>query len=127
MKKLLLSFLMISFTIVINAQQDTLQPAKDSTLEQYTGKYKYPEGTPFPEVVVTLDKGVLIGTSILGVAELKRIEKDVFEIVSYGGTATFKRNAENKIISCHILVMDIDANGTRVEETKLALAEIKRE
>ena len=127
MKKLLLSFLMISFTIVVNAQQDTLQKSTDSTLQQYTGKYKYPEGTPFPEVVVTLDKGVLIGTSILGIAELKRIEKDVFEIVGYGGTATFKRNAESKIISCHILVSDIDANGTKVEEDKVALVEIKRE
>ena len=125
MKKLTLFLLMISLGLAVSAQQE---PQTDS-LKQYTGKYKFPEGTPFTEVTVSLDKGVLTASSAMGSSELKKTEGDVFEVVAYGGTATFKRNAENKIIAVHILVSDIDAVGTKDEEGKIKMSgssEIKR-
>lgn len=107
MKYFLLSLMMmISFFTVI-AQTDSLQ--------QYTGKYKFPDGSVVTEITVTLDSIVLTVSSAMGSSELKRAEGDVFEIVAYGGTATFKRNAENKISGVQILVGDINMEGTKTE------------
>lgn len=97
----------ISF-LTVNAQTDSLQ--------QYTGKYKFPDGSVVTEITVTLDAGVLTANSAMGSSELKRTDGDVFEIVAYGGTATFKRNAENKISGVQILVGDINLEGTKTEE-----------
>jgi hypothetical protein len=103
---LLFLMMMISF-LTVNGQTDSLQ--------QYTGKYKFPDGSVVTEITVTLDSTVLTVSSAMGSSELKRTEGDVFEIVAYGGTATFKRNAENKISGVHILVGDINMEGTKTE------------
>lgn len=94
--------------MTVNAQTDSLQ--------QYTGKYKFPDGSVVTEIIVTLDSTVLTANSAMGSTELKKIEGDVFEIVVYGGTATFKRNTENKISGVQILVGDINMEGTKTEE-----------
>jgi len=107
MKYFLLSLLgMIGF-LTVNAQNDSLK--------QFAGTYKFPDGSPFTEMIVTLDSTVLTGSTALGSSELKRTEGDVFEIVAYAGTATFKRNADNKISGVHILVGDINLEGTKSE------------
>ncbi len=98
--------LMISF-LTVNAQTDSLR--------QYTGTYKFPDGSPVTEITVTLDSTVLTANSALGSSELKKTEGDIFEIVAYGGTATFKRNAENKISGVQILVGDLNMEGTKTE------------
>lgn len=97
---------MISF-LAVNAQTDSLK--------QYAGTYKFPDGSPVTEITVTLDSTVLTANSAMGSSELKRTEGDVFEIVAYGGTATFKRNAENKISGVQILVGDLNMEGTKTE------------
>jgi hypothetical protein len=108
MKKIsLLLILMIRF-LAVNAQTDSLQ--------QYTGKYKFPDGSPVTEITVSLDSTVLTANSAMGSSELKRTEGDIFEIVAYGGVATFKRNAENKISGVQILVGDINMEGTKTED-----------
>ncbi len=107
MKKIFLSLMTTISFLAVHAQNDSLK--------QYTGTYKFPEGTPFTEVIVTLDSTGLTASSAMGSSELKRTEGDVFEIVAYGGTATFKRNADNKISAVHILVGDINAEGTKTE------------
>ncbi len=107
MKKIFLFLIAITGFLTVQAQNDSLQ--------QYTGKYKFPDGSPFTEVTVTLDSTVLTASSAMGSSELKKIEGDVFEIVAYSGTATFKRNADNKIGAVHILVGDINVEGTKTE------------
>ena len=107
MKYFFLSLMGIISFLVVHAQNDSLK--------QYTGTYKFPDGSPVTEITVTLDSSGLFANSAMGSSELKRTEGDVFEIVAYGGTATFKRNAENKISGVHILVGDINMEGTKTE------------
>ena len=112
MKKFFLFLIMSISFLTVNAQTDSLN--------QYTGKYKFPDGSVVTEIIVTLDSTGLIANSAMGSSELKRTEGDVFEILAYGGIATFKRNAENKISGVHIQVGDIDMEGTKTEEAPLS-------
>jgi hypothetical protein len=53
----------------------------------------------------------------MGNSELRKTEtKDVFEIVSFAGTATFKRNADGKVNGLQIQVEDVNMEGTKTEE-----------
>jgi len=107
MKKLFcLSIILFGF-IAANAQNDSLQ--------HFVGKYKFPDGSAVPDVAVTLDNGILSGSSALGTAEFRpTTTADVFEIVNFGGTATFRRK-EGKIIGVQILVGDVSMEGTKTE------------
>jgi hypothetical protein len=112
MKHFFLSLVVMISYLAVNAQTDSLK--------QYAGKYKFPDGSPVTEVTVTLDSTGLTINSALGSSELKKTEGDVFEVVAYGGTATFKRNAENRITGVQILVGDINLEGTKTDEAALA-------
>jgi len=113
MKKLVLSFYALSSFFILSAQQ-TPQP---DSLKEYTGKYKFPEGSVVTEVTVTIENGELYATSVMGNSELKKIEKDVFEIVSFSGKAFFKRNEEAKLSGVRIEVEDVILEGTKSEES----------
>lgn len=105
MKKILLSILLIAGFTAVNAQTDSLK--------QYTGKYKFPEGSPTTEITIVVENGTLMASSSIGSTEFKATgEADVFEIVAYGGTATFKRK-EGKITGLLIQVNDINMEGER--------------
>ncbi len=108
MKKIFLFLVVMISFLAANAQTDSLQ--------QYTGKYKFPEGSVVTEITVTLDAGVLTANSVMGSSELRKSNGDVFEIVVYGGTATFKRNEEKKITGVNVVVGDINMDGTKSEE-----------
>lgn len=112
MKKLLLIVFAVCTFGFVNAQT----PSPADTLKEYTGKYKFPDGSPFSEVNILLENGVLTASSAVGSSELKRREGDVFDVVAYGGTATFKRNDEKKIVKVQVQVNDIDLEGERVNE-----------
>ena len=112
MRKLLLFFFAISSSFILSAQQT---PQTDS-LKEYTGSYKFPEGSEVTEIKVVVENGVLWANSDKGNSELKKIEKDVFEVVSYTGTATFKRDANGKIKVLHIEVGNLIMDGTKSEE-----------
>lgn len=99
---LLISFCTFSF---LHAQTDSLQ--------QYTGKFIFPEGSPVLEIEVIIDNGLLTATSAMGNSELKNVGKDVFEIVSFGGVATFVRDSTQKITLLHIEVQDVIMDGTK--------------
>lgn len=110
MKKLLLSLSLVIAISSIHAQTDSLQ--------EYTGKYKFPEGSPVTEIGVVLENGVLTATSVMGNSELKKTDnKDVFEIVAYSGTATFRRSDDGKVKGMRVQVQDVDMEGTRTEES----------
>jgi len=109
MRKLILFFFAVSSTLLITAQQI---PKSDS-LTEYTGKYKFPEGSAVTEITVALENGILYASSVQGNSELKRIEKDVFEIVAYSGKATFKRDEQAKLNGVKIEVEDLILEGTK--------------
>jgi len=116
MKKLLLLLFALSGTFILSAQQT---PKSDS-LTEYIGKYKFPDGSEVTEIRIVVENGVLWAKSDKGDSELKRIEKDSFEVVTYTGTATFKRDEKGKVNVLHIAVGDLIMDGTRSEEYNLA-------
>ena len=119
MKKLVLSFFAMVSLFIVSAQQT---PQMDS-LKEYTGKYKFPEGSAVQEVIVTIENGVLYASSTAGNSELKKIEKDIFEIVAFSGKAFFKRNSDAKLSGVRIEVEDLILEGTKSEEPALHLEE----
>ncbi len=114
MKKVFLSLFMLFGFMAVNAQTDSLQ--------QYTGKFKFPDGSPVTEITITIDNGLLMATSAMGSTEFKPTSTvDVFEIVAYGGTATFKKK-EGKVTSLQILVGDVNMEGEKTEGIVLNLS-----
>lgn len=98
---------MIFGFLAVNAQTDSLQ--------QYTGKYKFPDGSPVTEITVTVENGLLMAASAMGSTEFKPTSTPgVFEIVAYGGTATFKKT-EGKVTSVQIVAGDVNIEGTKTE------------
>lgn len=83
----------ISFSAV-NAQTDSLQ--------QYTGKYIFPDGSVVPSVDVTLSEGALSMSSVAGSSALNQLGVDSFEVVQFTGTAVFRRGEDKAINGVHI-------------------------
>lgn len=95
--------------------------AQTDTLQEYTGKYKFPDGSPVAEIGVVLENGILTATSAMGNSELRKTDtKDVFEVVAYAGTATFRRGDDSKVKTMRIQVQDIDMEGNRSEGIAVA-------
>jgi hypothetical protein len=89
--------------------------AQDS-LQQYTAKYKFAQGSIVTEVDVVLDNGVLQVNSTMGNALLEKTTADQFTIPLYNGTVVFIRNEAKKITGIKIDVMNINLEGTREEK-----------
>ena len=95
MKKIFLSMVAVFGFLILQAQADSLQ--------QYTGKFKFPDGSPVAEITMTVESGILMAASAMGSTEFKPTGTvDVFEVVAYGGTATFKKK-EGKVIGVQII------------------------
>jgi hypothetical protein len=110
MKKwLLFSCLTVCLGIVAQAQE----APKDSTLQQYVGRYKFPDGSVVAEVTVALENGSLSMSSSAGTSPLVKQEEDLFSITQFQGTAKFNRDSNKKIIG-----VSIDAMGYKLEGTK---------
>ena len=108
MKKIFLSFFVLLAFGAANGQTDT-------TLQQYTGKFKFPDGSPVSEIILKVENGALMASSAMGSTEFKQTSTaDVFEIPAYSGTATFKRT-EGKITSLQIQAGDVNMEGTKTE------------
>lgn len=122
MKKILFFLLVSLYASAAGAQ--TPAPTGDS-LKIYTGKYKFPEGSVVAEVRVVITNGILYADSDIGSSELKHSSGDVFDLIAYDGTATFKRNSEGKVNGVRIEVGDILLEGPKAEDTICALNELK--
>ena len=94
----------------VQAQQT---PTQDSTLQQFVGKYKFPEGSMVAEVVVSIEGGALSISTSIGTSPLEKKEEDLYIIVAFQGTAKFNRDANKKIIG-----VSINAGGYVLEGTK---------
>ena len=112
MKKLFLVLTIALIGMAANAQTDSLQ--------QYTGKFKFPDGSPVTEITTTIENGVLMASSAIGTTEFKATSTaGVFEVVAYGGTATFKKK-EGKVVTLLIQVADVNMEGTKTDGTNLS-------
>ncbi len=113
MKKMFFSFLMIGFFVIANAQ--------DASLQQYTGKYRFPDGSVVTEIAVTIEGGVLTSSTSAGNSVLERVNADTFSVVSFQGTAVFKRDANKKIIGVVIDAMGYHLEGIKDVEQDVSL------
>ena len=119
MRKFLLFFVALGSCFILSAQQT---PQTDS-LKEYTGKYKFPEGSEVTEIKVGIENNILWTYSDKGSSELKRIEKDMFEVVQYTGTATFERDENGKVIGLHIEVGNLIMDGKKSDEASNRLTD----
>ena len=87
----------------------------DTSFQQYTGKYKFPEGSVVTEVNVVLEGDALQITSVLGSSPLEKREEDLFAIIEFDGTARFNRDNNRKVVGVTINAMGYVLEGTRTE------------
>lgn len=107
MKKLFMICLMLGAAVFVHAQ------SKDSTLQDFVGKYKFPEGSIVAEVSVSMEGEALVMGSSIGTSALVKIGEDLFSITAYDGSAQFKRDTNRKVIG-----VSINAGGYALEGTK---------
>ena len=110
MKKIILSILGSLFIVAIHAQTE---PAPKPPLEDFVGKYVFPDGSVVPDVTVTLDGSALTMTSTAGTSALTELGKDSFSIVEFSGTAVFKRGDDKKVNGVHIEAMGYVLDGQK--------------
>lgn len=101
------------------------QQTTDSTLSQFVGKYKFPDGSVIAEVVVKLENGSLTMESSAGVSPLEKQSDDLYAITQFQGTAKFNRDTNKKIIGLSINAMGYVLEGTKAETT-IALLPIRK-
>ena len=105
MKKFALSLFAIVGFIFLNAQ--------DTTLNEYTGTYKFPEGGPVTSVDVKIENGALVASSAAGSSPMEKISKDTFSLVTYNGTVYFTRDSTKKINGIKIQVEETILEGKK--------------
>jgi Domain of unknown function (DUF3471) len=96
----------------------------DTSLQQYTGVYKFPEGSVVTSVEIKIENGGLMATSTAGSSVLERISKDTFNLVSYSGTVYFTRDTEKKVNGIRIEVQDTILEGKK-ENAGLAINDLR--
>jgi hypothetical protein len=97
MKKIASLVLASLYIICVDAQTDPKPP-----LEDFVGKYVFPEGSVVPDVDVTLSGSALTMTSAAGSSVLNELGRDSFQIVEFNGIAVFKRGEDKKVNGVHI-------------------------
>ncbi|MFN7539790.1 MAG: DUF3471 domain-containing protein [Bacteroidota bacterium] len=112
MKKMILAMAAVLFSVVAFSQE---VPTSDSSLKQYTGTYKFPEGSVVAEIAVLIDGGSLVMSASAGTSPLEKREEDLFFIVQFQGTAKFNRDANRKVVGVTINAMGYVLEGTRTE------------
>jgi len=116
MKKFALSLFAIVGFIFLNAQ--------DTTLNEYTGTYKFPEGGPVTSVDVKIENGALVASSAAGSSPMEKISKDTFSLVTYNGTVYFTRDSTKKINGIKIQVEETILEGKK-ESIDLSLDQFR--
>lgn len=106
MNKLIIVFCCLLGVFFASAQSDTAR-------SQYTGTYKFPDGSVVSQVEVTLEDTILNMSSDAGNSPLNKIGVDSFEIVRFNGTASFKRGDTRSITGVHIEAMGYILDGVK--------------
>ncbi|MES2774058.1 MAG: hypothetical protein V4722_07725 [Bacteroidota bacterium] len=105
MKKLLFTLLFIAGSFVYVYSQDSLQ--------QYTGRYNFPEGSVVREINVTVENNALMMGSMMGNANLVKDSEDNFRMPGFNGLAMFKRDSNKKVNTVSIDVMGLKLEGIK--------------
>ncbi|MBY0347495.1 MAG: hypothetical protein GTN67_12710 [Hydrotalea flava] len=113
MKTFLFMLVMLTGAVIIAQAQQTTQAKKDTTVTELIGRYTFPDGSVVEQVEVTFDSTGLNMVSDAGTSVLQKLGVDSFALVSFQGTAVFKRD-ENKKVKTVI----IDAVGYHLEGKK---------
>jgi hypothetical protein len=87
--------------------------AQDTTLNEYVGTYKFPEGSAVLSVEIKIENGALMANSSAGSSALEKISKDTFNLVSYNGTVYFTRDGNKKVNGIKIEVQDTVLEGKK--------------
>ena len=98
MRKIFLLIITSCAIISLNAQTDKPKPP----LEDFVGKYVFPDGSVVPDVDVALSGSALTMSSSAGTYALVELGIDSFQIVEFSGTAVFKRGDDKKVNGVHI-------------------------
>lgn len=106
MKIVLLSGFLFFLVALAGAQADT-------SLHEYKGVYKFPEGSATPSVEISIQNGSLYANSSIGSATLTRIAKDTFSIPEHNGMAYFSRNGDGKVKGIRVEVGDLLLEGDK--------------
>jgi len=114
MTKLLASLALIIFSAAAYAQ--------DSTLKEYTGVYKFPEGSMVSSVEIVLNGNSLLVNSSIGSVGIEKISKDTFSLPTYEGMVYFSRT-EAKITGIKIEVHDVVLEGKK-EDADFAFSQV---
>ncbi len=99
--------------IVFLAIGFSLKAQDKDSLQQYIGKFNFPEGGIVSYVAVTVEAGKLNFSSDKGTGTLEKVVTDSFNIPEYQGTAKYVRNGESKITGVIIDVMGYHLEGTK--------------
>ncbi len=109
----------ISFTLFFIAGSLMYLNAQDS-LQQYTGKYHFPEGSVVREITVSLENNTLQVGSLIGTTVLVKEIEDSFSMHGLNATAIFKRNSNKKITNISLDVMGVKLEGHKEAEITAA-------
>lgn len=107
MKKIIFSLIASLFMVTVHAQ--TPKPP----LEDFVGKYVFPDGSVVPEVDVILSNNALTMSSSAGTSVLTELGIDSFQIVEFSGIAVFKRGDDKKVNAVHIEAMGYILDGQK--------------
>ncbi|RYY56875.1 MAG: DUF3471 domain-containing protein [Chitinophagaceae bacterium] len=111
MKKFLFSTILLLTVYIASAQVDSLQ--------EYTGKYKFAEGSPVTQAVISVQNGLLYVEAEVGGSPMTKISADVFSVDAYDGVATFVRNTDKKVTGVKVEVDGMVMEGTKQDPAKL--------
>jgi hypothetical protein len=106
------SFLFILFSFLFISASAQSEPSKP-TLEDYVGKYVFPEGSVVPDVTVTLSGNALSMSSVQGSSALVQQGIDTFQITEFSGIAIFKIGDDKKVNGVHIEAMGYVLDGRK--------------
>ena len=106
--KIVIAFLAFTFFSMTSV-------AEDSTLHEYKGVYKFPDGSATPEVEISIVEGNLYASATIGSAVLTKVSKDTFSIPDHNGMAYFYRNGDGQIKGIKVevggLILEGDKNS----------------
>lgn len=109
MKKLLFTLIFTTGTLMYVHSQESLN--------QYAGKYNFPEGSAVREIIVIVENNTLQIGSLVGTASLIKESDDNFTIPAFNGLAIFKRDSNKKITNIFIDLMGLKLDGIKEADT----------
>ena len=115
MRKLcFMTLILMGAFLSVNAQQ--------GPLNDYLGKYVFPQGSPVAEVSLTLEDSSLVINSAMGSTPLEKKGVDSFYLAQYDALVIFKRKDGKMVESISIMVQGQELVGKK-EASPMALKE----